>query len=93
MLSIRAYQVQIPADTLTTLTERLRFPPSILSNSTQYPEQYCYFRFEVFYYGDYEECRLMGCYAVWLLLTGVSENHSASITRVTRIGELGTTSN
>jgi hypothetical protein len=24
-------------------------------------------RFEVFHGGDYEECRLLGCYAVWLL--------------------------
>jgi hypothetical protein len=39
-----------------------------------------------------EEWRLLGCYAVWLLLrTDVSDEHSASIIRVTRIGELGTT--
>jgi hypothetical protein len=27
----------------------------------------CYVRFEIFLGGDYEECRLLGCYAVWLL--------------------------
>jgi hypothetical protein len=44
-----------------------------------------------FHGGDYEECCLLGCYAVWLLLrTDVSEEPGASI-RVTRIGELGTT--
>jgi hypothetical protein len=37
-----------------------------------------------------EEWRLLGCYAVWLLLrTDISEELSASI-RVIRIGELGT---
>jgi hypothetical protein len=37
-------------------------------------------RFEVFNGGDYEEWRLLGCYAVWLLLkTDVSEEPSASI--------------
>jgi hypothetical protein len=46
---------------------------------------------------DYEECRLLGCYAVWLLYepalvrTGISEELSASIIRMTRIGELGKT--
>jgi hypothetical protein len=44
-----------------------------------------------FHGSDYEECRLLGRYAVWLLLrTDVSEELSASIIRVTRIGELGT---
>jgi hypothetical protein len=39
-----------------------------------------------------EQCRLLGCYAVWLLLrTDVSQERSASIIRVIRIGELGTT--
>jgi hypothetical protein len=38
--------------------------------------------------GDYEECRLLGCVAVWL--TVVSEERIASIIRVKRIGELGT---
>jgi hypothetical protein len=45
-----------------------------------------------------EECRLLGCYVVWLLLlcrvalvrTDVSEELNASNIRVTRIGELGT---
>jgi hypothetical protein len=41
---------------------------------------------------QFEEWRLLGCYAVWLLLrTDVSEELSASIIAVTRIGELGTT--
>jgi hypothetical protein len=39
---------------------------------------------------DYEVCRLLGCYAVWLIGTEISEEFSASIIRVTRIGELGT---
>jgi hypothetical protein len=44
-----------------------------------------------FHGGCYEQCRLLGCYAVWLLVrTDVSEELSASIIRVTRIGELGT---
>jgi hypothetical protein len=37
----------------------------------------------------YKECRLLGCYAVWLVRTHISEDFSASIIRVTRIGELG----
>jgi hypothetical protein len=45
-----------------------------------------------FHCGDHEEWRLLGCYAVWLLLsTNVLDELSASIIRVTRIGELGTT--
>jgi hypothetical protein len=45
-----------------------------------------------FHGGDYEECRLLGCYAMWFLLrTDVSEEPSASFIMVTRIGELGTT--
>jgi hypothetical protein len=39
----------------------------------------------------YEEWCLLGCYAVWLVRTDVSEEPSASIIRVTTIGELGTT--
>jgi drug/metabolite transporter superfamily protein YnfA len=40
---------------------------------------------------ELQKCRLLGCYAVWLLLnTDVSEELSASFIRVTRIGELGT---
>jgi hypothetical protein len=35
---------------------------------------------------DYEECCLLGCYAVSLVRTDVSEERSASIIRVTRIG-------
>jgi hypothetical protein len=38
-----------------------------------------------------EDCRLLGCYAVWLVRTDVSEERSPSIIRVVRIGELGTT--
>jgi hypothetical protein len=34
-----------------------------------------------------EEWRLLGCYAVWFLITDVSEERSASIIRVTRISE------
>jgi hypothetical protein len=34
-----------------------------------------------------EECRLLGCYAMWLLRTNVSEERIASIIRMTRIGE------
>jgi hypothetical protein len=45
-----------------------------------------------FHGGDYEEWRLLGCYAVLLLLKiDVSEEISASIIRVTRFTELGTT--
>jgi hypothetical protein len=45
-----------------------------------------------FHGGGYEECRLLGCYAVWVLgRTDVSEELIAFIIRVTRIGELGTT--
>jgi hypothetical protein len=41
-----------------------------------------------FYGGGYKECRLLGCYAVWLLVrTEISEECSA----MKRIGELGTT--
>jgi hypothetical protein len=38
----------------------------------------------------YEECHLPRCYAVWLR-SAVSEELGASIIKVTRIGELGTT--
>jgi hypothetical protein len=38
-----------------------------------------------------EECRLLGYYAVCLLRTDVSEERSASIIRVIRMSELGTT--
>jgi hypothetical protein len=39
-----------------------------------------------------KECRLLECYAVWLLLDpAFSEERSAPIIRVTRIGELETT--
>jgi hypothetical protein len=42
-----------------------------------------------FHGGNCEECRLLGCYTLWLLLrTDVSEERSASIIRVARIGEL-----
>jgi hypothetical protein len=45
-----------------------------------------------FHSGDYEEWSLLGCYAVVALVrTDVSEELSASIVCVTRIGELGTT--
>jgi hypothetical protein len=44
-----------------------------------------------FHDDDYEECGLLGCYTMWLVRTEVSEEHRASIIRVTRIGELGTT--
>jgi hypothetical protein len=45
-----------------------------------------------FHSGDYEEWRLLGCYAVWLLLrTDVSEERCATFIMVTRIGELRTT--
>jgi hypothetical protein len=45
-----------------------------------------------FHGGDYEECSLVGCDAAWLLLrTDVSEERVASVIRMTRIGELGTT--
>jgi hypothetical protein len=38
-----------------------------------------------------QELRLLGCYAVWLMLrTDVSEELSACIIKVRRIGELGT---
>jgi hypothetical protein len=41
---------------------------------------------------EFKERRLLGCYAVWLLLRSeVSEERIASIIRVTRICELGTT--
>jgi hypothetical protein len=43
----------------------------------------------VFHGGEYEECRLLGCYAVWIVRTDVSAESSASIIKVTRIGELG----
>jgi hypothetical protein len=40
---------------------------------------------------DFEAWRLLGCYALLALVrTGVSEELSASIMRVTKIGELGT---
>jgi hypothetical protein len=40
----------------------------------------------------HEELRLLGCYAVWLLLgTDVSKELTASFIRVKRIGELETT--
>jgi hypothetical protein len=41
--------------------------------------------------GDYEECRLLGCYAVLLLRKDVSEGRIAFIINVARIGEQGTT--
>jgi hypothetical protein len=42
--------------------------------------------------GEHAECRLLGFYAVKLLLrTEVSEDYIASITRLTRISELGIT--
>jgi hypothetical protein len=44
-----------------------------------------------FHGGDYEEWCLVGCYAVALVRTDVSDELSASFIRVTRIGELGTT--
>jgi hypothetical protein len=45
-----------------------------------------------FHRGDYDECRLHGLDALWFLLrTDVWEERSASIIRVTRIDELGTT--
>jgi hypothetical protein len=40
---------------------------------------------------DYEEWRLLGCCVVALAITDVSEERNASIIKVTRIGELGTT--
>jgi hypothetical protein len=40
---------------------------------------------------EWAEWHLLGCYAVWLLRTDVSEELSASFIRVTRIGELGKT--
>jgi hypothetical protein len=44
-----------------------------------------------FHGGDYEECRLVGCHAVWLLLRfDVSEERAAFIIKERRIGELGT---
>jgi hypothetical protein len=43
------------------------------------------------HHGDYEECRLLRRYAVWLLKDPMFRRNSASIIRVTRIGELGTT--
>jgi hypothetical protein len=39
---------------------------------------------------ELEEWRLLRCYAVWILSHDVSEELSASIIRMTRIGELGT---
>jgi hypothetical protein len=45
-----------------------------------------------FHSGDYEEWRLLGCYAVWLLYEPTfSKELSAYFIRVTRIGGLGTT--
>jgi hypothetical protein len=45
-----------------------------------------------FHGSDYEDCRLLGGYArMALVRNDVSEELSASIIRVTRIGELGTT--
>jgi hypothetical protein len=44
-------------------TAHLRLVPS-LRMVNQYLN---YVKFEVFTVGDYEECRLLGCYAVWLL--------------------------
>jgi hypothetical protein len=42
--------------------------------------------------GDYEEYCLLGCDAVWLLEKPTFQGeHFASIIRVTKIGELGTT--
>jgi hypothetical protein len=44
-----------------------------------------------FHGGDYEECRILGCYvSVDLVRTDVSEESIASIIRMKRIGELGT---
>jgi hypothetical protein len=45
-----------------------------------------------FHGGDYEEWRILGCYAVWLLQEPpFRRNLATSFVRVTRIGELGTT--
>jgi hypothetical protein len=42
---------------------------------------------------DYEKCRLLGCYDVWLLARNIiSDESSASIIRVIIVGELGTIS-
>jgi hypothetical protein len=51
----------------------------------------CYVRFEALHGGDYEEWRLLECYAVTFVRTDVSEELSASFIRVTRIGELAAT--
>jgi hypothetical protein len=40
---------------------------------------------------DYEECRLLGCGAICLVKTGVSETRAVSVFKVERISELGTT--
>jgi hypothetical protein len=45
-----------------------------------------------FHGSDYEECHLLGCDAMALVRTDVSEEHIASIIRVERISELGTLS-
>jgi hypothetical protein len=44
-----------------------------------------------FHGSDYEECRLLVCYALFLVGTDVSDKRIASISKVKRIGELGTT--
>jgi hypothetical protein len=72
-------------------------PPVRTSHETHYvfatePSRLMLCKVSGFHSGDYEECRLPGCYAVWLFArTDVSEEHTASIIRVTRIGELGIT--
>jgi hypothetical protein len=43
-----------------------------------------------FHGGDYEQSHLLGCLAVWLVRTDDSEECIASIIRVARFGELGT---
>jgi hypothetical protein len=48
-------------------------------------------RKEIFATVIFEEWRLLGCYAVSLVRNDVLKELSASIIRVTRIGELGTT--
>jgi hypothetical protein len=44
-----------------------------------------------FHGGDYEECRFLGCDAVWLLLRAdIPEERLASIIRVKRFSEVRT---
>jgi hypothetical protein len=70
--------------------------PAFTSQETHYffttkPSQLMPCKIWSFHGSDYEECRLLGCYAVSNVRTDVSEEHIASIIRVTRIGERGTT--